>query len=125
MNQNRPYKRTDRVSNQILEILCEILTRHVDLSHLGFVTFTQVIMSPDLRIAKVFYSILNPTRPWAKIDIEINGHRKAFKKFMSPKLHLKNIPDLRFYRDERMEYGDRISKLFRDLELGDHDTEHR
>ena len=125
MNQNRPYKRTDRVSNQIQEILCEILTRHVDLSHLGFVTLTQVKMSPDLRIAKVFYSILNPTRPWAKIDIEINEHRKAFKKFMSPQLHLKNTPDLRFYHDEMLEYGDKISKLLHKLGLGDHDTKHR
>ena len=125
MRQNRPYKRTDRVSKQILEILCEILIRHIDLNYLGFVTFTSVQISPDLRSARVYYSILNPSKSWQQINDEINSHRKAFKKFMSPKLHLKNIPDLRFYRDERMEYGDRISKLFRDLELGDHDTEHR
>ena len=125
MRQNRPYKRTDRVSKQILEILCEILIRHIDLNYLGFVTFTSVQISPDLRNARVNYSILNPSKSWQQINDEINSHRKAFKKFMSPKLHLKNIPDLRFYRDERMEYGDRISKLFRDLELGDHDTEHR
>lgn len=125
MRQNRPYKRTDRVSKQILEILCEILIRHIDLNYLGFVTFTSVQISPDLRNARVNYSILNPSKSWQQINDEINSHRKAFKKFMSPKLHLKNIPDLRFYRDERVEYGDRISKLFRDLELGDHDTEHR
>ena len=125
MRQNRPYKRTDRVSKQILEILCEILIRHIDLNYLGFVTFTSVQISPDLRNARVYYSILNPSKSWQQINDEINSHRKAFKKFMSPKLHLKNIPDLRFYRDERMEYGDRISKLFRDLELGDHDAEHR
>ena len=125
MRQNRPYKRTDRVSKQILEILCEILIRHIDLNYLGFVTFTSVQISPDLRNARVYYSILNPSKSWQQINNEINSHRKAFKKFMSPKLHLKNIPDLRFYRDERMEYGDRISKLFRDLGLGDHDTEHR
>jgi len=125
LRQNRPYKRTDRVSKQILEILCEILIRHIDLNYLGFVTFTSVQISPDLRNARVYYSILNPSKSWQQINDEIKSHRKAFKKFMSPKLHLKNIPDLRFYRDERMEYGDRISKLFRDLELGDHDTEHR
>ena len=125
MRHNRPYKRTDRVSKQILEILCEILIRHIDLNYLGFVTFTSVQISPDLRNARVYYSILNPSKSWQQINDEINSHRKAFKKFMSPKLRLKYIPDLRFYRDERMEYGDRISKLFRDLELGDHDTEHR
>ena len=125
MRNNRPYKRTDRISKQILEILCEILIRHIDLNYLGFVTFTSVQISPDLRNARVCYSILNPSKSWQQINDEINNHRKAFKKFMGPKLRLKYIPDLRFYHDERMEYGDRISKLFRDLELGDHDTEHR
>ena len=125
MRNNRPYKRTDRISKQILEILCEILIRHIDLNYLGFVTFTSVQISPDLRNAKVYYSILNPTKSWQQINDEINNHCKAFKKFMSPKLHLKNIPDLRFYRDERIEYGNRISKLLSDLKLGDHDTEHR
>ena len=125
MRNNRPYKRTDRISKQILEILCEILIRHIDLNYLGFVTFTSVKISPDLRNARVCYSILNPSKSWQQINDEINNHCKAFKKFMSPKLHLKNIPDLRFYRDERIEYGNRISKLLSDLKLGDHDTEHR
>ncbi len=125
MRNNRPYKRTDRVSKQILEILCEILIRHIDLSHLGFVTFTLVQMSPDLRNAKVYYSILNPTTSWQQIDDEINKRCKAFKKFMSPQLQLKNTPDLRFYHDETLEYGARISKLLSDLDLGDHDSEHR
>jgi len=125
LRNNRPYKRTDRISKQILEILCEILIRHIDLNYLGFVTFTSVKISPDLRNARVCYSILNPSKSWQQINDEINNHCKAFKKFMSPKLHLKNIPDLRFYRDERIEYGNRISKLLSDLKLGDHDTEHR
>ena len=41
----------DRVGNQVLDILCGILTKNINLSYLGFVTFTYVDVAPDLRTA--------------------------------------------------------------------------
>ena len=61
MDHNKPYDRIDRVNNQILDILGDVLIKHIDLSHLGFVTFTKIDTTRDLRIAKVYYSVLNPT----------------------------------------------------------------
>ncbi|MBL7014684.1 MAG: ribosome-binding factor A, partial [Candidatus Marinimicrobia bacterium] len=54
MKSKKPYKRTDRVGNQILSILGDVLIKYIDLSHIGFVTFTHVDIAPDLRTAKVF-----------------------------------------------------------------------
>ena len=51
MDYNKPYDRIDRVNNQILDILGDISVKHIDLSHLGFVTFTKIDTSRDLRIA--------------------------------------------------------------------------
>lgn len=112
MKQERPYKRTDRVGNQICEILGEIATKHIDLAHLGFITFTGTSVSPDLRQAKVFFSVINPKKGIKVITIELNRLRKAFKKFMAPELHLKNIPDLHFYFDETNTYAHKIESLF-------------
>ncbi len=112
MKQERPYKRTDRVGNQICEILGEIVTKHIELDHLGFITFTDTIVAPDLRSAKVFFSVINPKKTIEEITIEMNKLRKAFKKYLAPELHLKNIPDLRFYFDETMEYSNKIESLF-------------
>ena len=119
MRQNRPYKRTDRVSKQILEILCEILIRHIDLNYLGFVTFTNVDVSRDLRIAKVFYSIINQTMSKELFDIEMNKHRKPFKKYMGPQLRMKHTPDLKFYFDDTFEYTEHVSKLMNKLDIRD------
>ena len=80
MDHNKPYDRTDRVNNQILGILGDILIKHIDISHLGFVTFTKIDTTRDLRIAKVYYSVLNPTFSKEKINIEINKFRRPFKK---------------------------------------------
>lgn len=101
----------DRVNNQVLDILANILMKNIDLSYLGFITFTSIDVAPDLRTAKVYFSVLNPKHDHKKIIIEMNKKRKAFKKFMSPELSFKNIPDLNFYLDKRFIYEKKITKL--------------
>ena len=105
----------DRVNNQILDVLSGILIKNIDLSYLGFVTFSNVDVAPDLRSAKVYYSVLGRKKSDQEINIEINKKRRAFKKYMSPELHLKHIPDLRFFIDESFTYGDKINKLLKDI----------
>jgi len=107
----------DRVGNQVLEILCGILTKYINLSHLGFVTFTHVDVAPDLRTAKVYYSVLRRKKSDKEINIAINQKRKAFKKYMGPELHLKSTPDLHFYHDESLLYGNKINKLIHDIDI--------
>ena len=113
MNSNKPYKRVDRLNKQILDILSNILIKNIDLSYLGFITFTSVDVAPDLRTAKVFYSILSGNLSDSKIEIEINKKQKAFKKFMSPQLSLRYTPDIRFILDESLAYSEKIDNLLK------------
>ena len=114
MNSNKPYKRVDRINRQILNILSDILIKNIDLSYLGFITFTSVDVAPDLRTAKVFYSILSGKLPDSKVDVEINKKQKAFKKFMSSQLSLRYIPDITFILDETLAYSEKIDNLLKD-----------
>ena len=119
MDHNKPYDRIDRVNNQILDILGTILHKYIDLSRLGFVTFTKVDVARDLRVAKVFYSVLNQTLPKKELNIEINKHRKPFKKYMGLQLTMKHTPDLRFYFDDTYEYTEYVSTLIKKLKKSD------
>ncbi|MDA9946355.1 30S ribosome-binding factor RbfA [Candidatus Marinimicrobia bacterium] len=119
MDHNKPYDRIDRVNNQILDILGSILHKNIDLSRLGFVTFTKVDVARDLRVAKVFYSVLNQTLPKKQLNIEINKHRKPFKKYLGPELTMKHTPDLRFYFDDTYEYTEYVSTLIKKLKISD------
>ena len=114
MNSNKPYKRVDRINKQVLDILSDILIKNINLSYLGFITFTSVDVAPDLRTAKVFYSVLFGKLPGSKVDVEINKKQKAFKKFMSPKLSLRYTPDIRFILDETLAYSEKIDNLLKD-----------
>ena len=119
MNHNKPYDRIDRINKQILDILSGILNKYIDLNYLGFVTFTKVDVSRDLRIAKVFYSVFNQTISKDKLDIEINKHRKPFKKYMGPELSMKHTPDLKFYFDDTFEYTEYVASLMKNIDISD------
>ena len=119
MDHNKPYDRIERVNNQIHDILGGILNKNIDLKYLGFITFTKIDVSRDLRIAKVFYSVINPTMSIEKLNIEINKHRKPFKKYMSPELSMKHTPDLKFYFDDTLEYTEYVSSLMKNIDISD------
>ena len=104
MISNKPYKRSERVEKQLLDIISSIALKNIDLSSLGFITFTDVDISPDLRNAKIFFSVLNQKLPDDKLEVEINRKQKAFKKFLSPELHLRTTPKIQFVNDKKYSF---------------------
>ncbi len=117
MTSNKPYKRSERVEKQILEIISSIAIKNIDLSSLGFITFTDVDISPDLKNAKVFFSVLNQKLPDDELEIKINRKQKAFKKFLSPELHLRTTPKIQFVNDKNLSYQEKISNLLKDTTI--------
>ena len=115
MNSIKPYNRMERISVLVLASLSEITLQYVNLSNLGLVTFTSVDVSPDLKTAKVFYSVLGKKKSNDAINIDINKKRKAFKKYLGPKLRIRYTPDLKFIMDESLVYGEKISKLINSI----------
>ena len=119
MDHHKPYDRIDRVNTQILDILGNILVKNIDLSHLGFVTFTKIDVSRDLRLAKVYYSVLNQKLSKDQLNIEFNKFRKPFRKYLGLELTMKHTPDLRFYFDDTYEYTEYVSSLINKLNKSD------
>ena len=102
---------------QLLEIISSIALKNIDLSPLGFVTFTDVDISPDLKNAKIFFSVLNQKLPDDKLEVEINRKQKAFKKFLSPELHLRTTPNIQFVNDKKLSFQEKIDSLLKDNTL--------
>ena len=117
MTSNKPYTRSERVEKQLLDIISSIALKNIDLSSLGFITFTDVDISPDLKNAKIFFSVLNQKLPDDKLEIEINRKQKAFKKFLSPELHLRTTPKIQFVNDKKLSYQEKIDSLLKDTTL--------
>ena len=115
----RPFKRKERVANEIQHILGKIQTQYIDLSDLGLITFSRVTISPDLKHAKVFFSVLNKKIPIDKIQIEMDNRAKSFRKYLGQALRIKFTPELKVFYDETVAYTQKIDTIFQKLKRDD------
>ena len=120
MRSERPFKRTDRGANEIQHILGKIQTQHIDLSNLGFITISRVKISPDLKSAKVFFSVVQPKYTIENIQLSMNKKAKAFRKYLGMELRIKYTPSLTFYYDDTVAYTQKLNSIFHDLHSDDY-----
>jgi ribosome-binding factor A len=109
-------KRLTRVGETIREELSAMLLRDLKDPRIGFVTITDVVMSPDLRQAKVYFSRIGTE---AEREESLRGLRAAagfMRRELGHRLALKFAPELRFFYDESLETGSRIDRLLREIE---------
>ena len=119
LRSERPYKRTDRVANEIQYILGQVQTQFIDLSDLGFITFSSVTVSTDLKNAKVFFSVFQKKKSIPVIESEMNAKAKAFRKYLGQELRIKYTPELKFFYDDTVSYAQKLDTIFHDLNIKD------
>jgi ribosome-binding factor A len=111
---NRP-KRTVQVGGLIQQEVSDLLTRKLKDPRLEMVVITGVDVSPDLKLARVYFSRYG--RP-EEVRQAAEGLQKAagyIKRELGARLQLRYVPDLQFLHDSSYEYGDRIEALLKAL----------
>lgn len=109
-----PYKRSQRVSDLLREEIAEIIMRRLKDPRLGFVTVTGVDITEDLKIAKVFVSVLKQEDRELTLEI-LNSARSFVRSEVAKRVRMKVIPSIEFKIDESIEYGARIDRLLKEI----------
>lgn len=107
--------RTEKVSEEIKHRMNSAMSKDLMELHAGLVTVSRVIMSPDLKIAKIYVSFLGNKEPAEKLVERINNRKGHIRYLLGKQLTLKYTPDLIFFYDDTMEYADKISKLLNEV----------
>jgi len=103
--------RTERVSGEIKKIVSAVISRdHTDVSD-GLMTVTDVDVSPDLRNAKIYVSILGGKVPHEKTIRQLNDRMHQIRGELGHTIHLRYIPELQFFIDGSSAHAARISEL--------------
>lgn len=113
-----PYKRSQRVSDLVREEVAEIIMYRLKDPRIGFLTVTGVDMSADLKMAKVYVSVLKEEERDPTLGA-LNSSRSFIRSLLSKRLKMKVIPEVEFRLDTSIEYGFKIDKLLKDIKEPD------
>ena len=108
--------RPDRVGEQIRDEISALLTRGaVHDPGIGFITLTRVKVSPDLQLARVFYTSLGDEKARKETAKALVRATPFLRRQIGGILTLRRVPELEFRFDESIAHQDRIEQILRDL----------
>ena len=109
------YPRTERVADLIREELAEIVARKLKDPRVGFVTFTRVKVSRDMRHASVYVSPMGDEAAQRSTLQGLQAASGFLRSELGRRLRLRYTPELRFFRDASLEQGARVLRLLDEI----------
>jgi ribosome-binding factor A len=103
------------VADQIRGELALMLAKDVHDPGIGFVTITRVQISPDLQVARVFYTVLGDDKARKNSARALERAVPFLRRQIGSRLRLKRVPELRFQYDEATAGADRIDQIINEL----------
>ena len=105
--------RPERVAEQLRMDCAEILQNEIKDPRVRLVTCTRVQVSPDLKHAKLYVSVLSDENTRLKAMDALEGATGFVRRRLSQRLGLRAAPDIQFVYDPSIEYGIRLEELIR------------
>ena len=113
-----PYKRSARLGELILAEIADLVRREIKDPRIGFVTFTRVEMSDDLRHVKLFVSSMGAEPEKTRTLQGLASATGYMRRHLGRALHLRYTPEITFLLDESLEHGAKIAQIPRQLHAG-------
>jgi ribosome-binding factor A len=104
-------RRPERLAEQIKEEVSLIISGELDDPRIGFVTVTETKVSPDLKYAKIFVSVLGEDQQVME-SMKALDHASGFIRHrLGSVMRIKRAPELRFIYDDTERTAARIEEL--------------
>jgi ribosome-binding factor A len=113
--------RARKLADRIKTVVAEMVERGVKDPRLGFVTFTDARVTPDLREATLFYTVLGDDTAHADTAIALESAKGVLRAEIGRQCRLKFTPTLTFSADHVPETADHIEALLR--QAREHDAQ--
>lgn len=110
--------RIDKVEHLIKEEISLIFLHKLSNLNLGFVTITNVRVSPDLKLAKIYLSVLEKEKRSIVLD-KIEDKKGYIRTELAHRIRIKFIPELKFFIDDTLDYVEKIEGLIKKIHEND------
>ena len=107
--------RQDKIQALLKEEISNILRREFADPRLGFVTITDVEVSPDISFAKVFVSIFGKDEE-KETNLAVLKHAKSYiRQLLSKRIRMRTVPEIDFRLDTSIDHGMKITELLEQI----------
>lgn len=110
-NQNRLNRINEELKKEISNIISFEL-KNPDAT--GLISVTKVKITPDLKYAKVYISMLNSKNKTKTLEA-LKKSSGYIRSQIAKKVNLRITPELVFEEDDSLEYGMKIDSILKDL----------
>lgn len=114
MAKHRQGRINDEMQKELAQIMREVKDPRVSGA---FISITGVEATPDLKYAKVYYSVLTGDKK--EISKGLKSSAGFIRGQLARKMNLRMTPELSFYEDNSIAYGAHISKILSGIEISD------
>jgi ribosome-binding factor A len=113
--------RPDRVGDQIRTELALLIAREVHDPGVGFLTLTRVKVTPDLQLARVYYTSLGDETAQRETARALQRAAPFLRRHLGQRIRLRRVPELEFFYDESIARNDRIEQILQELKAERHE----
>lgn len=107
----REFSRSDRVASQIQKEMAELIRTHVKEPDLGMITVSDVEVTRDLSVAKLYVTFLAARKSPRDCVKRLIEYAPELRRELGKHLRIRVLPEIRFVYDESIERGLRMDAL--------------
>jgi len=112
MNKHLPYDRTERVADAIHHLISQKMLSDISDPRLDGIQITRVRMTKDLRIARIYYHMMDRSEERrASVEKGFGSAAGFLRRMIGEEINLKFTPEVEFYYDDSIDLGERIDEL--------------
>jgi ribosome-binding factor A len=111
--------RSEKVGSLIKEELSVLFQRTFSMAEYGFLTVTEVVMSPDLKVAKVYVSIFGDEERKKKSLVRLEAQKTSVRSMLGHAVRLRFTPEIIFYLDETLDRAMKLENIFHKIHEND------
>lgn len=100
----------ERINHMIMEEVSKILMLEVKDDDIKFVTVTGCDTSNDLSYSKIYVTILDKDKKDDTLKA-LNNASSFIRSELAKRIEIRHVPELKFFYDESVYYGEHIDKI--------------
>ena len=106
-----PSTRQRRVQELLVQDISDILRREMKDPRIGFVTITDAEVTPDLRQARIYFTVLGSGEEREETSKALNRAAGFIRGSFAKRSQMRYVPELRFVFDTSIDRGARLNAL--------------